>query len=217
MELELVKKALIEVKNILKIIDANAEIKEYFIDDRVINGELNASINYFDFNDEKNTLFKNIHFEIALDEMKAFEIYLKEVNAYIVEGLGVELEYKLIAKYEAFFDKKIDIIELDEADNKEKIKNKIENDYEKKLSESLVERDNNERIDNKVIITKDVKDEDDFIKYFDKEASSYFCIKTIECRSDRELDKISKEYKIPLDELIKGYDRDNGKVIFRIR
>ena len=62
MELELVKKALIEVKNVLKIIDVNTEIKDYFINDKVINGNLNVNINYFDFNDEKNTLYRNITF-----------------------------------------------------------------------------------------------------------------------------------------------------------
>ena len=49
MELELVKKALIEVKNFLKIIDVNTEINDYFINDKVINGNLNVNINYFDF------------------------------------------------------------------------------------------------------------------------------------------------------------------------
>ena len=160
MELELVKKALIEVKNVLKIIDVNTEIKDYFINDKVINGNLNVNINYFDFNDEKNTLYRNIPFEIMLDEMKVTDVLFKEANAYIVEGIGLELEYKLIAKCETFFDKEIDIIKLDDLTNennnlvdfkpeidksndesKEKIKNKIENDYEKKLSESLVERD----------------------------------------------------------------------------
>lgn len=253
MELELVKKALIEVKNVLKIIDVNTEIKDYFINDKVINGNLNVNINYFDFNDEKNTLYRNIPFEIMLDEVKVTDILFKEANAYIVEGIGLELEYKLVAKYETFFDKEIDIIKLDDLpdanslddskpeideennESKEEIKNKIENDYEKKLSESLVERDSiavkNENLvnetnnlkkrtddfDNKLIRTKDVKSEEEFIKYFDKEVAGYFCIKTVECKSDKELDKISKEYKIPYDELIKGYDRDNGKVIFKLR
>ncbi len=254
MELELVKKALIEVKNVLKIIDVNTEIKDYFINDKVINGNLNVNINYFDFNDEKNTLYRNIPFEIMLDEMKVTDVLFKEANAYIVEGIGLELEYKLIAKCETFFDKEIDIIKLDDLTNennnlvdfkpeidksndesKEKIKNKIENDYEKKLSESLVERDSTavkndnlvnetnhlekrtDNFDNKLIRTKDVKNEEEFIKYFDKEVAGYFCIKTVECKSDKELDKISKEYKIPYDELIKGYDRDNGKVIFKLK
>lgn len=66
-----------------------------------------------------------------------------------------------------------------------------------------------------IITTKDTRSEFDFISFFDSLEESYKKIKTILISNEHELDEISKEYHIPLDEVYRNYDRETKKVIIR--
>ena len=69
----------------------------------------------------------------------------------------------------------------------------------------------------KIIETKGNGNELDFLSFFDQSLSSYYKIKTIYNADEKELNKISKEYNISIEELLKGYDRKNKCVIFKLK
>lgn len=91
----------------------------------------------------------------------------------------------------------------------EKVKEEISKDYEAKLASNLASRDNV-----KIVSTVDKKSDIDFIKLFDSKEAR-FKIKTLLCDSEEELNDISKKYKISINDLLKGYDRESKRVIFK--
>lgn len=94
----------------------------------------------------------------------------------------------------------------------EKIKEDISKDYENKLADNLGQRENKVA----VITTKSSASDLNFLRFFDDTVGNYYSIKTLACGSEEMLNTISKEYKIPLDTLLKGYDREHGKVTFKL-
>lgn len=91
----------------------------------------------------------------------------------------------------------------------EKVKEEISKDYEAKLASNLASRDNV-----KIVSTVDKKSDIDFIKLFNSNEAK-FKIKTLLCDSEEELNEISKKYKISINDLLKGYDRESKRVIFK--
>ena len=68
-----------------------------------------------------------------------------------------------------------------------------------------------------VIETKGRGNELDFLGFFDSNLSDYYKLKTIYNVDEKELNNISKEYNISIEELLKGYDRKNKCVIFELK
>ena len=57
----------------------------------------------------------------------------------------------------------------------------------------------------------------EILNFFDNSLSNYFKIKTIYMVEEKNLDSISKKYNISLEELLKGYDRQNKSVMFKLK
>lgn len=122
----------------------------------------------------------------------------EEISEEIKENQEKELEEK---KGDNDIQEKID-----------KVKEEIEKDYEAKLASNLATReDSNIRI----ISTLNKKNEIDFLKFFDSKEEKYR-VKTLICESEEELNDISKKYKISINDLLDGYDKNSKRVIFKI-
>lgn len=232
MDIIIENECFLEIERISAIQSYVYRLKSKSINDNVIYGAIEIDISYKD--NDNHECFKSLSFDISLDSIEevANDFKLINLKPYLIENQGVNIEYEL----EIMFDEKKEIIEykdtnefisnnsdenIDEEfiENNinpnqkeiEKIKENISKDYENKLAESLQQREN------VIITTKASNSENDFLRFFDERLTSYFKIKTLECTSEKELNSISKEYNIPIEELIKGYDKINGKVIFKYK
>lgn len=212
-------------------------------------GSLEVDISYKDIYGSE--CFKSLPFpfELELEGLRAEDIFLKNVNIYVVEGRGISIDYTLMISYSAEDFKEVEIIQLEpeteevgaperpqpeaqpmneevcmeeeekeekkeliEQEEIEKIKEDISKDYENKLADNLSQREESKI---SIVTTKKKESELDFLRFFSDNVAGYYCIKTIYCGSEEMLNAISKEYKVPLDVLLKGYDRQSGKVTFQ--
>lgn len=234
MELEIIKNAFLEIDKISTLKNHIDKLVKKDIDGNKINGGLEIDISYQDLSG--NECFKSIPFtfEMELDDILVDDISLKSVNVYVVEGQGISVDYTLAVAYNMEDAKEIEIIQLDDIDPSEeevfdkpiekvepeevseqleKIKEDISKDYENKLADNLSKREENKI---EIITSKGKENELDFLRFFDDSVASYFSIKTLLCTSEEMLNTIAKEYKVPMDDLLKGYDKENGKVTFRL-
>lgn len=235
MELEIVKNAFLEIDKISTLKNHIDKLVKKEIDENKINGGLEIDISYQDLSG--NECFKSIPFtfEMELDDILVDDISLKYVNVYVVEGQGISVDYTLTVVYNMEDAKEIEIIQLDDiesspqedafekpieeveleekAEQIEKIKENISKDYENKLADNLSKREENKI---EIITSKGKENELDFLRFFDDSMASYFSVKTLLCPSEEMLNSIAKEYKVPMDDLLKGYDKANGKVTFRL-
>jgi len=227
MELEIVKNTFLEIEKISSLKGHIGKLvdNKYDGDDAI--GTIEIDISYKDING--NECFKSMSFnyEIELDDLNISDVKLKSSNVYVVEGRGISVDYVLSITYEASLDEEIDIISLEaedeyveeaksieevlEEEKIEKIKEDISKDYENKLADNLNQRENKISI----VSSKNKSSELEFLRFFDETQSSYYKIKTLLCDSEKELNAISKEYRIPISELLIGYDKENGKVTFK--
>lgn len=209
LELEIKKSIFLELENISYILS----YLDKLVIDEIIEGTAKCSIDidisYKDINEQE--CFKSLPFDfrLELDGIKIDSITLEDLKLYIVDRKGVNVEYILKVIHDE--SKEIEIIEVkNQDDDIVKIKEDISKEYEEKLHNEL-----NERKDISVVSTKSKSD--DFLSFFNKECNKYYKIKTLECNSENELNIISKEYKIPYQELLYGYDKENGKVVFKLK
>ncbi len=226
------KDAFLEIDKISSLKSHVDKLVNKNINNHVVTGSLEVDISYKDM--EGNECFKSLPFEfdLELEGLQIKDVLLKSANVYVVDGRGVNVDYILKVHYDMQADKEVEIIEIKdeevEVDTKpveqpkkeskkaeaeiEKIKEDIEKDYETKLADSLKQRENKIAI----VTTKNNGSELDFLRFFDDTVASYYSIKTLHCSSEEMLNTIAKEYKIPMDVLLKGYDRENGKVTFKL-
>lgn len=237
MELLIENGCFIQIEKISSIQSYVHKLKDKSIKNGLAKGIIEIDISYRD--NDNHECFKSIPYEISLDVdyIRAIDFNLKKLNAFLIDNQGINIEYQIELSYENDVLRDDDIIDeiIDNGDNIieeikeeliendkeeiledkskeeiEKIKEDISKDYENKLAESLQKREN------VIITTKSSKNESDFLRFFDERVSTYFKIKTIECH-EHDLNNISKEYNVPIDELIKGYDKINGRVIFKYK
>ena len=133
---------------------------------------------------------------------------IKKSDVYVVELTGLDVNYILGINSNPLLETKS---ESNSKDNNEVIKEEIKNQYEEKLTNEMNERGIN------VIETKGRGNELDFLGFFDSNLSDYYKLKTIYNVDEKELNNISKEYNISIEELLKGYDRKNKCVIFKLK
>ena len=177
-----------------------------------------------------------IPFELQLDELKILEVNLSNVIVAVIEGQGVDVEYSLVVNY--LVDKVVEIEpiteniiveeikeaptskdsanvnceENDESKENEikKIKEDISKDYENKLADSLLSRET------KVIATKSHTSAESFLAFFDETVAKRYCIKSLYVEKEEDLNKISKEYNVSINDLLACYDSQNHKVMFKV-
>ena len=226
MNLELDKELFIEIAEVSSIL--NTVLKINNIDKNYQKCVLEANVSYKTISNEE--CFKSTLHEVIIDNdnLDISNIEVVKSNAFVIEGYGVQLNYSLILEYNE--NKKIEIIDLSEkievASNEpiienteeyeeikeeyEEIKEEITNEYKEKLTDSL-------RKEKSIIVSKAKVTDNDFLSFFDSLESDYYSIKTISISSIAELNNISKEYNVPYQELLYGYDEKSRKVVFKIK
>lgn len=219
MNLELDKELFIEIAEVSSIL--NTVLKINNIDINYQKCVLEANVSYKTISNEE--CFKSTLHEVIIDNdnLDISNIEVVKSNAFVIEGYGVQLNYSLILGYNE--NKKIEIIDLSEkievvsnepiienTEEYEEIKEEITNEYKEKLTDSL-------RKEKSIIVTKAKVTDNDFLSFFDSLESDYYSIKTISINSIAELNNISKEYNIPYQELLYGYDEKSRKVVFKIK
>lgn len=190
------------------------------------NGVIELDLSYLNSNSEEcfNTI--NLDYELDLNDYKIIDVKVLSTKIYVIESNGVNIDYKIEVEYEKFDDEVIEMIDdtiviPEENDEEiisfeegiEKIKEDISKDYENKLIDSL-NRNENKQI--KIISSKDNRSELEFVNFFNFEERGYHLIKTLYCPNEEVLNDIAKKYQIEFNTLLRGYDRDNKKVTFRI-
>lgn len=199
-------------------------IKDSFNDKK---GLIEINLVYLNNNSEECFKTINIDYEIDVDLFEIIEIKLISLNVFVIESNGVNIDYKLEISYDKFKEPIIEVVEepievetiiIDKISNTtedeiEKIKEDISKDYENKLIDTLKRSDNKEI---KIITTKDKKNELEFINFFNFEDRGYHLIKTLYCPNDEVLNEIAKKYQIEFNVLLRGYDKINKKVTFRL-
>ena len=195
---------------------------------------IELDISYKDTNDSE--CFKSIPFKVDfdIDENAPTNFNLRKTEAYVVDGKGISVDCYFNIMYDDV--KELEVINIEpikedtniefieeivyespkktnnKSDEIEKIKEEISLDYQNKLADNLSNRDNNVSI----ITTKSNGDEINFLRFFDDNITSYYSIKTLACNNEEMLNIIAKEYKIPINTLLSCYDRENGKVTFKL-
>lgn len=224
MEIEIIKNLFLDIDKINNLKKYVYKLNNKIINNKSITADIELDISYRDIDD--NECFKSIPFSIELDidELNVNDFMIKSINVFVVEAKGISLECLFSVSY-SDITKEIEIINIDspkkeeivsvkneENESIEKIKADLAQDYENKLADNLKTRDNNIAI----ISTKAKNNDVDFLRFFDENISNYYSIKTLECNSEEKLNNIAKEYKISINTLLAGYDRENGKVTFKL-
>ena len=164
-----------------------------------------------------DTLYDNYDWEpISEDESNLDKMIYDEQRKAMYEAIEKLEDERIFRNKQAIYDykeiKKLqeEVILIEESKEIiEKIKEDLSKSYEDELKSNLNKRDIS------VSTTHTKNSELDFIKLFNSK-ENYYKIKTVECRNDKELNDISKKYNVSINTLIKGYDRQNGKVVFKL-
>ncbi len=214
------KTAFLEIENISTVKGHIDKLVNKNISNSTVEGVLEIDISYRDM--ENNECFKSmpVSFSVELNDLAVHDVELKKLDVYVVDCKGVDVEYILSLVYEENTDKPIEIIELNpqeevalpQEEKIEQIKKDISQDYENKLADNLNQREKSIAI----VTTKEKESPLDFLKFFDNTIATYYSIKTLSCPQEEMLNQIAKEYNVPLEDLLKGYDKENGKVTFRL-
>lgn len=231
MEFEITKNIFIDVDKINILKSQVNKVLNKKIENGKILADIELDISYTDT--INNECFKSIKFnlDIDVDDILVSDFNLKKTNVYVVDGKGLSIDCNIIIEYDD--SKEVEIINIEPVEDFEgveeivyestkvaetneneieKIKEELSLDYQNKLADNLNNRENNVSIISSQSSNRDV----DFLSFFDSEVAQYYSIKTLECKNESMLNSIAKEYKIPINVLLAGFDRENGKVIFKI-
>ena len=195
MNIEIEKSMFLPVEGITSLESSKIKLEDINYSNNKINYTITLDISYKD--SLNHECFKILTYNDSLD-LSSANINIVKSNIFVVDLSGIEVNYVLMV---------ID----DKKDNNEVIKEEIKADYEDKLISEMKERNT------EIIETKSNRNEKEFLNFFDNSLSSYFKIKTIYMVEEKDLDSISKKYNISLEELFKGYDRQNKSVIFKLK
>ncbi len=230
MQLNLQKHYFMELSGISSIKAHIEKINHEQIEQSKASGEIELNLSYTDVNSTECFKVFTFPYEMELDELKIQGIQLSQCNVAVVEGQGIDVECILQVEYELKKDLVVEVepitesIEIEEeklphAEEKEeekeaeieKIKEDISKNYEDKLADSLATRK-----ENKTITTKTHETESDFLTFFDEKVSPMYKLKCIYVGSEEDLDEIAKKYKVSMEKLLAGYDREHHKVVFKL-
>ena len=195
MNIEIEKSMFLPVEGITSLESSKIKLEDINYSNNKINYTITLDISYKD--SLNHECFKILTYNDSLD-LNSANINIVKSNIFVVDLSGIEVNYVLMV---------ID----DKEDSNEVIKEEIKADYEDKLISEMKERNT------EIIETKSNRNEKEFLNFFDNSLSSYFKIKTIYMVEEKDLDSISKKYNISLEELFKGYDRQNKSVIFKLK
>lgn len=207
MQLNIEKNSFCKIDGLVSIKNHLEKITNLNISNSKATGSVQIDISYNDY--EGLECFKSLElpFDLDLASLKIIEVLIGKLDVFYVEGQGLEVNYELIVNY--LPDEEVIEAPIIEEKNIEKIKEDMKGFYEDKLSSNLNRND-------AIIITKDYKNEEDFLSFFAKN-EKYYKLKTLEVSSVEQLEEIAKKYNIKLEELMLGYDKKSNKVIFKIQ
>lgn len=203
LQLNIGKHCFIELEGISGIKAHFEKIKELKIES-VVQGKIEINIAYTNIEGLECFKVVDFDFEFELDEIKVIDVNISDIKLLIVEQEGIDIEYSLVVNYLSLDNKEVilekindDVINLDENENVEKIKEDISKEYEKKLIDTLKQR----------------SEENYRICKFSSE-DKRLIIKCMYAKTEEDLNYISKEYNVDIDVLIKGFDKSKERVIF---
>lgn len=196
MNIEIEKSMFLPVEGITSLESSKIKLEDINYSNNKINYTITLDVSYKD--SLNHECFKILTYNDSLD-LNSANIKIVKSNIFVVELSGLEVNYVLM------------VLDNIKEENNEIIKEEIKADYEDKLITEMKERNT------EIIETKSNKNEKDFLNFFDNSLSNYFKIKTIYMVEEKNLDSISKKYNISLEELLKGYDRQNKSVIFKLK
>lgn len=197
MNIEIEKSMFLPVEGITSLESSKIKLEDINYSNNKINYTISLDISYKD--SMNHECFKILTYNDSLD-LNSANIKIVNSNLFVVDLSGLEVNYVLMVE-----DNKT------EKDTNEALKEEIKADYEDKLITEMKERNT------EIIETKANRNEKEFLSFFDNTLASYFKIKTIYMVEEKDLDSISKKYNISLEELLKGYDRQNKSVIFKLK
>jgi hypothetical protein len=219
MQLKINKEAFFDVERISILKSHVDKISKNAFDGKSLTGVIDINISYIDTSNDECFKALSLDYDIEMEDIKVNDIKLSSTKIFVVESHGISVEYELELDYDLNSNEIIEVIDdaeenasdinMDEID---KIKEDINEDYEKKLLDSL----NNRDISNVSIIkSKDERNENDFLSFFSSRESDFYSLKTVHCPNEEALNDISKKYNISISDLLKGYDRVTERVTFR--
>ncbi len=232
MQLNIEKHNFCQLEGISNLKNHLEKLKDVQIEETTATGTIEMNVSYLD--QDGLECFKSIDFpfDLDLDSLKILEILIGHVEVYSVEGQGLDIHYELIINY-LLLDKAEEIKVIEEKDieifpespkeikvdapvqiqeTKEEALEQIKEDmmeyYEDKLASNLGRED-------RVITTKTHENVNSFLDFFDSK-NTYFKLKCLYVEREEDLEGIAREYKVSLEKLLAGYDRQSHKVIFSI-
>lgn len=154
LELRMNYSAFIKLRNFVKINDISAEIKEYKKNEDVVVGKLDVCGNYLEDDLLKSSNFnEEIPFSIIFtnDDFEIIDIDCVNLDYQTVDGRGIEVMFDVLIKYEEYNEDDVDIenndkeniieipviIDEDKTICYEEIKELKEEEFDKRLEESL--------------------------------------------------------------------------------
>lgn len=233
MQLKIEKEAYFDVEKISMLKSHTSKITKKEIKESKLDCVIEINLSYLNVNGEECFKALSLDCNVDLDDFDIIDIKILQTKIYVIESLGVNVDYILEVDYDSLTNPIIEIVddntndkiiddnneindntnEISDEEEIEKIKENISKDYENKLLDSLSRKENNSV---KIITTKDDRSELEFIKFFNFEERGFHLIKTLYCPNDEALNEISKKYQIDFNILLKGYDRVNKRVIFNL-
>jgi hypothetical protein len=220
--IELKLEKFLKIEGINYYLKSNYKLKEYIENEKNILVKIVLNVDFF--NNKEQFENSNLEFEFEIDKeetTKLISLELKDLQISVIDNQGIQVYYIIDLKAEKIIMEKTlineDIIEekfieeetIIEKENIEEIKQSIVEDVNTTLSEVF---------NNKISINTNKRDT--YIDFL-KEKNQVVTIKFI--KNEQDIEKISNQYKIPLEDLYKQnidynmrsiviYDSKNNKL-----
>lgn len=223
MDLLIDNKAFFEVNKISNVKTFLKRLGDYKVVNGQLEGKILVDVDYYDISMVENFTTCMLDFKVLVpSEYEVESVNLRDLNIEVIDNQGINCIYQLQlfvnekvedkeVQYESKSEENVAIGKEEIVENEE-IKQEIQEEYDQKLMDSLEERNDNKV---EIISTSSSNDERGFLSFFDSFPSNYAKTKTIRVNDASELNKLSVEYNIALEELYKGYDEVRKTVIIK--
>lgn len=214
MEIKIEEKSFIDLKGINSIKSYASRIKDYKVGNNELNGVILLDLNIFDKDNNDIFISKEIPITIILAEERNIKnILIDKMDLEVIESWGLNAYYSLTIHFE-------DEIVVENEKTREENDDSLEETLitKERDDESITSiEDNNEEESNvEIICTKSHLDEKGFLSFFDSFLDNTFSLKTIRVNDESELNNLSIEYNIKIEDVYKGYDKERGIVLLKI-
>lgn len=205
MELEVIQKQFIEVKGISHLIEQNIISDDFFIEEKILNGNIKFQFLYYStITNDCVSEEKEISYQILVNKDKNVnKINIKKVDYQVIFNQGIEVEFELNLDVSTISDIiKDEIIE--------KLDNELIDALDNRRNENI---DGVDKIIDESIIEEHHDDKDDIEKIMYDIDEDYQTIKIIFTNNENDIKRIANLYNKTLEEI---YEENNYQVDNRI-